>query len=200
MVFYVLLHSGGCRTGTRVARAKPHVRGVPSSLQVCRIKDEKTIGSVLCVMFVLLSCEQWANALDSQRSAGQSRTVSSRWPCTRTDGWRCRSVKSPLDQRRSQLAPQITGKALLSQLWTDLAVGYGKLETNETLVALSSCWSLCCYSQHAAGKARIFVLSVLGAQSSGKSTMLNLMFGVRLRASTGQCTRGVNMLLVPSGV
>ncbi|KAH3758450.1 up-regulator of cell proliferation [Pelomyxa schiedti] len=43
---------------------------------------------------------------------------------------------------------------------------------------------------------RIFVLSVLGVQSCGKSTLFNIMFGTRLRASVGQCTRGVNMQLI----
>lgn len=43
---------------------------------------------------------------------------------------------------------------------------------------------------------RIFVLSVMGVQSSGKSTLLNLMFGTRLRASAGMCTRGVNIQLL----
>ena len=43
---------------------------------------------------------------------------------------------------------------------------------------------------------RIFVLSIMGVQSSGKSTLLNTMFGVQLRTSVGQCTRGVNMQLL----
>ncbi|CAF0959109.1 unnamed protein product, partial [Didymodactylos carnosus] len=43
---------------------------------------------------------------------------------------------------------------------------------------------------------RICVLSIIGCQSSGKSTLLNLMFGTRLRTSAGQCTRGVNMQLI----
>jgi hypothetical protein len=42
----------------------------------------------------------------------------------------------------------------------------------------------------------IFVLSVMGVQSSGKSTLLNTMFGIRMRTSVGQCTRGVNMQLL----
>ena len=45
---------------------------------------------------------------------------------------------------------------------------------------------------------RLFVLSVMGLQSSGKSTMLNLMFGTRLPTSAGRCTRGVYIQLVPS--
>ena len=47
-------------------------------------------------------------------------------------------------------------------------------------------------------KPKIFVLSVVGLQSSGKSTLLNLMFGTQLRTSAGQCTRGVYLQLVKS--
>ncbi|EFX61438.1 hypothetical protein DAPPUDRAFT_339568 [Daphnia pulex] len=36
----------------------------------------------------------------------------------------------------------------------------------------------------------------MGVQSSGKSTLLNTMFGTRMRTSIGQCTRGVNMQLL----
>ncbi|KDO19247.1 hypothetical protein SPRG_15121 [Saprolegnia parasitica CBS 223.65] len=43
---------------------------------------------------------------------------------------------------------------------------------------------------------RVFVLSVLGVQSSGKSTLLNCMFGVRLRTNVARCTRGVNLQLL----
>ncbi|CAF1145508.1 unnamed protein product [Didymodactylos carnosus] len=43
---------------------------------------------------------------------------------------------------------------------------------------------------------KIFVLSILGVQSSGKSTLLNIMFSVRLRSSAAQCTRGVNIQLI----
>ena len=44
---------------------------------------------------------------------------------------------------------------------------------------------------------RFFVLSVMGVQSSGKSTLLNIMFGIQMRTSVGQCTRGINMQLIP---
>ncbi|XP_029915321.1 interferon-induced very large GTPase 1-like [Myripristis murdjan] len=46
------------------------------------------------------------------------------------------------------------------------------------------------------GDKRIFVLSVLGIQSSGKSTMLNAMFGLQFAVSAGRCTRGAFMQLV----
>ncbi|OQR84132.1 hypothetical protein ACHHYP_13852 [Achlya hypogyna] len=43
---------------------------------------------------------------------------------------------------------------------------------------------------------RVFVLSVVGVPSSGKSTLLNFMFGTRLRTDGACCTRGVNMQLL----
>ncbi|XP_030635161.1 interferon-induced very large GTPase 1-like [Chanos chanos] len=49
------------------------------------------------------------------------------------------------------------------------------------------------------GDRQIFVLSVLGAQSSGKSTLLNAMFGLQFPVSAGQCTRGAFMQLLSVG-
>ncbi|XP_050960413.1 LOW QUALITY PROTEIN: interferon-induced very large GTPase 1-like [Labeo rohita] len=46
------------------------------------------------------------------------------------------------------------------------------------------------------GNKRVYVLSVLGIQSSGKSTMLNAMFGLQFAVSAGRCTRGAFMQLV----
>ena len=43
---------------------------------------------------------------------------------------------------------------------------------------------------------KIFVLSVLGVQSSGKSTLLNTMFGLQFAVSAGRCTRGVFAQLI----
>ena len=44
---------------------------------------------------------------------------------------------------------------------------------------------------------KIFVLTVLGAQSTGKSTLLNTMFGVQFPVSAGRCTKGAFMQLIP---
>ncbi|XP_067109564.1 interferon-induced very large GTPase 1-like [Osmerus mordax] len=46
------------------------------------------------------------------------------------------------------------------------------------------------------GDQRVFVLSVLGIQSTGKSTMLNAMFGLQFAVSAGRCTRGAFMQLM----
>ncbi|KAG9333342.1 hypothetical protein JZ751_012809 [Albula glossodonta] len=46
------------------------------------------------------------------------------------------------------------------------------------------------------GDRKVFVLSILGLQSSGKSTLLNTMFGLQFAVSAGRCTRGAFMQLV----
>uniref|UniRef100_A0A1B8Y109 VLIG-type G domain-containing protein n=1 Tax=Xenopus tropicalis TaxID=8364 RepID=A0A1B8Y109_XENTR len=46
------------------------------------------------------------------------------------------------------------------------------------------------------GNKKLFVLSVLGIQSTGKSTLLNAMFGLEFAVSAGRCTRGAFMQLV----
>jgi hypothetical protein len=43
----------------------------------------------------------------------------------------------------------------------------------------------------------VFVLSVLGLQSTGKSTLLNTAFGLQFNVSAGRCTRGAFMQLLP---
>ena len=44
---------------------------------------------------------------------------------------------------------------------------------------------------------KIFILSVLGLQSTGKSTLLNTTFGLQFNVSSGRCTRGAYMQLLP---
>ncbi|XP_074522592.1 up-regulator of cell proliferation-like [Halichoeres trimaculatus] len=48
-------------------------------------------------------------------------------------------------------------------------------------------------------KSRLLVLTVLGVQSTGKSTLLNTMFGVQFPVSSGRCTRGAYMLFLKVG-
>uniref|UniRef100_A0A8D0HHL8 VLIG-type G domain-containing protein n=1 Tax=Sphenodon punctatus TaxID=8508 RepID=A0A8D0HHL8_SPHPU len=45
-------------------------------------------------------------------------------------------------------------------------------------------------------RSRMLVLTVLGVQSTGKSTLLNTMFGLQFAVSSGRCTRGAFMLLL----
>ncbi|OCT59080.1 hypothetical protein XELAEV_18001568mg [Xenopus laevis] len=46
------------------------------------------------------------------------------------------------------------------------------------------------------GRCRLRVITVLGVQSTGKSTLLNTMFGLQLPVSGGRCTRGAFMTLL----
>ncbi|XP_069507822.1 up-regulator of cell proliferation-like [Ambystoma mexicanum] len=46
------------------------------------------------------------------------------------------------------------------------------------------------------GRCRMVVITVLGVQSTGKSTLLNTMFGLQFSVSSGRCTRGAFMLLM----
>lgn len=48
------------------------------------------------------------------------------------------------------------------------------------------------------GDKRLLALSVLGIHCSGKSTLLNTMFGFQFAVSAGKCTRGVFIQLVPT--
>ncbi|PAA89342.1 hypothetical protein BOX15_Mlig020665g1 [Macrostomum lignano] len=45
-------------------------------------------------------------------------------------------------------------------------------------------------------KESLLIVSVLGIQSSGKSTLLNTMFGLQLPVSAGRCTRGAFLQMV----
>ncbi len=47
------------------------------------------------------------------------------------------------------------------------------------------------------GDPKIFILSVLGLQSTGKSTLLNSTFGLQFNVSAGRCTCGAFMQLLP---
>ena len=53
------------------------------------------------------------------------------------------------------------------------------------------------HAQSLVGDKKIFILGVLGIQSSGKSTLLNTMFGLKFAVSAGRCTRGIFMQLLP---
>ncbi|XP_075037378.1 interferon-induced very large GTPase 1-like [Mixophyes fleayi] len=46
------------------------------------------------------------------------------------------------------------------------------------------------------GHCRMRVITVLGVQSTGKSTLLNTMFGLQFPVASGRCTRGAFMTLV----
>ncbi|CAG8601277.1 8316_t:CDS:2, partial [Racocetra persica] len=62
-------------------------------------------------------------------------------------------------------------------------------------VTISEAWFLavCNYINRKFPKLRIFVISILGLQSSGKSTLLNTLFASKFDVSAGRCTKGIFM-------
>ncbi|XP_028403249.1 interferon-induced very large GTPase 1-like [Dendronephthya gigantea] len=57
--------------------------------------------------------------------------------------------------------------------------------------------AVCTKLKEKTNDAKIFVVSVVGIQSSGKSTLLNTMFGLDFPVSAGRCTKGVFASLIP---
>ena len=53
-------------------------------------------------------------------------------------------------------------------------------------------------AEHIGRDKTVFVLSIMGIQSSGKSTLLNTMFGLQFSVSAGRCTRGIYAQLIPA--
>ena len=46
--------------------------------------------------------------------------------------------------------------------------------------------------------AKLLVVTILGPQSSGKSTLLNYLVGAKFHVSAGRCTKGLNAMLLRS--
>jgi GTPase Era involved in 16S rRNA processing len=51
--------------------------------------------------------------------------------------------------------------------------------------------------EHLVGIKKCLILSVVGTQSSGKSTLLNAMFGLQFPVGHGRITKGAFMQLIP---
>lgn len=65
-----------------------------------------------------------------------------------------------------------------------------------TKAVLSELDTVLCENDIDRTKPSVHVLSVLGIQSSGKSTLINIMFGLQFPVSAGRCTRGAFMQLI----
>ena len=48
------------------------------------------------------------------------------------------------------------------------------------------------------GDKKLFIVSVIGTQGSGKSFLLNTMFGLKFSVSAGRCTKGLQCIMVPA--
>ena len=91
---------------------------------------------------------------------------------------------------RMKLLPKLVASLVLSGQPLELMDG------DAANIPLSWLKAVIASMKHLAKDKKIFVVSVLGIQSSGKSTLLNTMFGLQFAVSAGRCTRGVYMQLV----
>ncbi|XP_062239735.1 up-regulator of cell proliferation-like isoform X2 [Platichthys flesus] len=96
-----------------------------------------------------------------------------------------------LSRKQLQHLPQICAGLLLDGFPLELVDGDA---SNIPLTWVSDVLSQ--LNELVSPKNKILVVTVLGVQSTGKSTLLNTMFGVQFAVSTGRCTRGAFMLLI----
>lgn len=96
-----------------------------------------------------------------------------------------------MSRKQLEHLPRLCAELLLDGLPLELVDGDA---SNIPLTWVSDVLSQ--LSQLVSPDGKILVVTVLGVQSTGKSTLLNTMFGVQFAVSSGRCTRGAFMLLI----
>ncbi|CAG8466051.1 3762_t:CDS:2, partial [Racocetra fulgida] len=87
----------------------------------------------------------------------------------------------------------------LPELYAELLIGGHTIELldgDAGTISESLFSAICKHIHKLYPNLRIFVVSILGLQSSGKSTLLNALFACRFAVSVGRCTRGLFMRLL----
>ncbi|VDI11386.1 Hypothetical predicted protein [Mytilus galloprovincialis] len=102
----------------------------------------------------------------------------------------CKRTDEKMEDLKHQL-PIITAKLLL------LGLPFEIVDGNVANIPIVWIKAVLRNLKDIIGDKRLLALSVLGIQSSGKSTLLNTMFGLQFAISPGRCTRGVFMQLIP---
>ena len=93
-------------------------------------------------------------------------------------------------QEKSSKYPSIMAKLMVDGYCAELMDGDTAHVAVEWISAVFKELHIIC------NPANFFTLSVIGVQSTGKSTLLNTMFGLNLDTSAGKCTHGVIMRLL----
>jgi len=101
----------------------------------------------------------------------------------------CSMENNPQKEQIEQL-PQVYAQMLLEGLPIELVNG----DTSDIPLKWIKAVLTCLHSQVKSSK--IKVITVLGVQGTGKSTLLNTLFGVQFAVSTGRCTRGAFLQLI----
>lgn len=103
----------------------------------------------------------------------------------------CKENASVSEQKLLTMLPKFAAKLLL--IGQPLEI----LDGDVTHVPLLWMEAVLLQLRDLIGDKRLLALSVVGLQSSGKSTLLNTMFGLQFAVNVGRCTSGVFMQLVP---
>ena len=94
--------------------------------------------------------------------------------------------------------PEVAAKLLMKGVSLELMDGDGLFVPTgwleEVLKSLEKCFQKFFGVRESP---KMFVLTVLGNQGTGKSTLLNTMFGVQFPVSAGRCTKGAFIQLIP---
>ncbi|CAI9537319.1 unnamed protein product [Staurois parvus] len=95
------------------------------------------------------------------------------------------------EERKFNKLPEIAAELLLDGLPLELIDGDASSIPLEWITSVLSE-----LDKRTGGQCRIRVITVLGVQSTGKSTLLNTMFGLQFPVASGRCTRGAFMTLI----
>eukprot|EP00079_Xenopus_tropicalis_P013513 XP_002942096.2 PREDICTED: up-regulator of cell proliferation-like [Xenopus tropicalis] len=96
-----------------------------------------------------------------------------------------------INQRKFSKLPEIAAKLLLDGFPLELIDG------DASNVPMHWITDILTELDNMTGKGwKLRVISVLGVQSTGKSTLLNTMFGLQFPVASGRCTRGAFMTLI----
>ncbi|XP_073492151.1 up-regulator of cell proliferation-like [Aquarana catesbeiana] len=95
------------------------------------------------------------------------------------------------EERKFNKLPEIAAELLLDGLPLELIDGDSSSIPLEWITNVLSE-----LDKKTGGQCRIRVITVLGVQGTGKSTLLNTMFGLQFPVASGRCTRGAFMTLI----
>ena len=109
-------------------------------------------------------------------------------------------IQAPLDQRKKMNEHLPINLAQLPRFTANILIqGYPIEILDGDASHVPTVWLSQVFHELKArlGNKCMYIVSILGVQSSGKSTLLNTMFGLHFAVSAGRCTKGIFMQMIP---